>query len=210
MFMGSGFEPDRFQRAMSSWESMRVDVMCGQYLDVVEQARGGGSVDRALRVARYKSAKYTVEGPLLLGAGLGAATPELMSGLSTFGLAVGEAFQLRDDVLGVFGDPEVTGKPAGDDLREGKRTVLVAYAAETADAEQTDLLNRHLGDAALDDAGVSALRDVITATGALDRVEQLIAERVETARDALAAAPMDDEARDVLGDLVTAAVDRQA
>jgi geranylgeranyl diphosphate synthase type I len=163
---------------------MRVEVMCGQYLDVVEQARGGGSVDRALRVARFKSAKYTVERPLHLGVALGDGGEALTAVMSAFGLPLGEAFQLRDDVLGVFGDPEVTGKPAGDDVREGKRTVLVALAAEAATPAQATRLRRHLGDPQLDASGLDVVRDVLTATGALARVEDLITTRTA---DALAA-----------------------
>src|SRR5215210_6907401 len=98
-----------------------------------------------MRVARYKAAKYTVEGPLHLGGVLAGASAELLDAYTAFGIPVGEAFQLRDDILGVFGDPDVTGKPAGDDLREGKRTVLVAAADEKASPAQRQALNRHLG-----------------------------------------------------------------
>jgi geranylgeranyl diphosphate synthase type I len=210
MFTGSGFNAEDYQRAMPVWESMRVDVMCGQYLDVLEQARGGGSVERALRVTQYKTAKYTIEGPLHLGAMLGSYRRDLFLAFHRFGIPLGEAFQLRDDVLGVFGDPAVTGKPAGDDLREGKRTVLVALAEENADPAQRDVLQRLLGDPELDADGIAQLRDVITATGALARAESLITERVSMARAALAAADIDDTARGALDALATATTDRQA
>ena len=117
-------------RGKPVYDVMRTELMAGQYLDLLEQAMGGGSADRAMRVVRYKSAKYTIERPLHLGAALAGAPTELVDTYSGYGLPLGEAFQLRDDVLGVFGDPEQTGKPAGDDLREGKRTVLVATAVE--------------------------------------------------------------------------------
>ena len=208
MLHGSGFPADDMRRALPAWDAMRTEVMCGQYLDVVEQARGGGSVERALRVARFKSAKYTVERPLHLGALLGGGDRALLDALTDYGLALGEAFQLRDDLLGVYGDPERTGKPAGDDLREGKRTVLVAYAAAAADADQSGLLDRHLGDRRLDADGLAALRAVITATGAVDRVETLIAERTATALGVLDRAPIDDAARAELRRLVDAATVR--
>jgi geranylgeranyl diphosphate synthase type I len=212
MLTGSGFAAESLQRAMPVWEAMRVEVMCGQYLDVVEQARGGGSVERALRVARYKSAKYTIERPLHLGVSLGPVTDDdatrLSAAFSGYGLPLGEAFQLRDDVLGVYGDPAVTGKPAGDDLREGKRTVLVAFAAEAATPAQSEALRRHLGDPQLDDDGVTVLRDVIASTGALARVEQLIATRVDEALAALDAEPMDEAARAALRDLAAATSQR--
>ncbi|HET7311837.1 MAG TPA: polyprenyl synthetase family protein [Mycobacteriales bacterium] len=204
MLARSGFPPDAFQHALPIWDAMRIEVMCGQYLDVVEQARGGGSVERALRVARLKSAKYTIERPLHLGAVLAGGGEQLMSALSDYGLPLGEAFQLRDDVLGVFGDPEVTGKPAGDDLREGKRTALVALALDGANDAQTQQLRSRLGDPDLDDDGVTVLREVITATGALTKVEQLISERLDAALAALAAAPVDESARPALTELATA------
>ena len=204
----SGFDAAALQRAAPVWDAMRVEVMCGQYLDVVEQARGGGSVERALRVARFKSAKYTIERPLHLGAALGGAGPELMTAFTSYGLPLGEAFQLRDDVLGVYGDPDVTGKPAGDDLREGKRTVLVAYAFDAANDAQAEQLRARLGDPQLDADGVTVLRDIIAATGAADRVETLIATQAEEAVRALDVTEMDDEARAALVDLARTATTR--
>ena len=184
------------------------ELMGGQYLDLLEQARGGGSVERALRVARYKSAKYTIEKPLHLGAALAGANADVLEGYSGYGLPLGEAFQLRDDVLGVFGDPSVTGKPAGDDLREGKRTVLVALALESASSGQEQLVRRHLGDPHLGEEGVAALREVLADTGACDRVEALIAELLDDAVQAVRAAPLDGQAREVLEQLALAATSR--
>ena len=204
----SGIGIEALQRAFGVWDTMRIEVMCGQYLDVVEQARGGGSVERALRVARFKSAKYTVERPLHLGAALAGADEELLDALSAFGLPIGEAFQLRDDVLGVYGDPAETGKPAGDDLREGKRTVLVAFALEAGNDAQRETLRRLLGDPALDEDGVTILRDVIDATGAVLRVEQLIDERYESAQQALRSPLLDAVAADALRELAAAATRR--
>jgi len=208
MLAESGLGVDALQRAFGVWDAMRVEVMCGQYLDVVEQARGGGSVERALRVARFKSAKYTVERPLHLGAALAGAGGDMLSALSAFGLPIGEAFQLRDDLLGVYGDPAETGKPAGDDLREGKRTVLVAFALEGANDTQRETLRRLLGDPALGEDGVTILREVIDATGARDRVEGLIDERYEQAQRALESPLLDSTAADALRVLAAAATRR--
>jgi len=122
----------RLADALPWLDRCKTEVASGQYLDVLAQARGNLDVDVAMRVVRYKSAKYTVERPMHIGAALAGADVELLNGLSAVALPLGEAFQLRDDVLGVFGDPAVTGKPAGDDVREGKRTVLVARAAVLA------------------------------------------------------------------------------
>lgn len=195
-------------RAVPVYDEMRVELMAGQFLDLLEQVHGGGSIERALRVARYKSAKYTVERPLHLGGILAGAPAETLAAYSAYGLPLGEAFQLRDDVLGVYGDPAATGKPAGDDLREGKRTALVAAAMEAATPVQAAVVRRHLGDPHLDDAGVVALGQVITDTGALRRVEALIAERTARALAALEHARIDADARSTLAELATAVTDR--
>src|ERR687898_795397 len=208
----SGLAEDALRRGRPVFERMRTELMGGQFLDVLEQATGGlrpdGQAERARRVIRYKSAKYSVEHPLLLGGALAGPRPRLLASYSAYGLALGEAFQLRDDVLGVFGDPDQTGKPAGDDLREGKRTILVAFALEQASAAQAETLERLLGDHALDRAGVDALRALIDDTGALDRVERLISELVERSTAALADAEVGPEARDALTSLITAATSR--
>jgi len=205
----SGLSLEALHRAKPTYDAMRTELMTGQYLDLLEQARGGGSAERAMRVVRYKSAKYTVERPLHLGAALAAAERDVTDAYSSYGLPLGEAFQLRDDVLGVFGDPEQTGKPAGDDLREGKRTVLVAEALERATPAQAAIVRRHLGDPRLDATGVAALRDVVRDTGALARVERLIAERTDQAVAALAQSPVAEPARAALTGLAHAATARR-
>ena len=182
--------------------------MAGQYLDLLEQARGGGSVDRALRVVRYKAAKYTIERPLQLGAALAGADRALLAAFDAYGQPLGEAFQLRDDVLGVFGDPVETGKPAGDDLREGKRTVLIATALERASDAEAAVIRRRLGDPALDAVGVDELRTVIVDTGALENAETLIDKLTSESLAALDAAGIDDVSREVLRGLAIAATAR--
>jgi geranylgeranyl diphosphate synthase, type I len=194
--------------ARAVYDEMRQQVMAGQYLDALVQARGRFLAEDALRVIEYKTSKYTIEGPLLLGASAAGASDAVIASLSAYGLALGEAFQLRDDVLGVFGDPGVTGKPAGDDLREGKRTLLVALAMQRATPVQAGLLTASLGDRALDDAGVEALRAVIVSTGALNAVEDRIAVRAGEARDVVDAAAVSAESRAVLHELAVAATVR--
>ncbi|HET9173621.1 MAG TPA: polyprenyl synthetase family protein [Actinospica sp.] len=219
MFTRSGFDAERIHAARPIFDLMRSEVMAGQYLDVLAQSRGLGVatpreiLERAETVIRYKSAKYTIERPLQLGAALatgdGDESGPVNAALSAYGLPLGEAFQLRDDVLGVFGDPATTGKPAGDDLREGKQTVLVALAADRADTTQLKLLREGLGDAALDAAGVAALQEVIVETGALADVERRIEERTALALAALERAAVEAEAREVLAGLAIAATARQ-
>ncbi len=215
-FAGCGADVERLTSARLVFDRMRTQLMAGQYLDVHEQASGGtpgaeehgDDVERALRVLRWKSAKYTVEHPLLIGAALAGAGPEHREALSAYGLPLGEAFQLRDDVLGVFGDPSVTGKPTGDDLREGKRTMLVALAVRHGDAEDLALLEHSLGAPDLDEDGVAALQDLVRRTGALDAVETLIDDLVRRSRAALAQAPVTAAAREALGELVGVATAR--
>ena len=214
----SGLPPAALERGRRVFDRMRTELMAGQYLDVVAQASPGqatsrsaeGDVERALRVVRYKSAKYSVEHPLLLGAAFASASPELVAAYSAFGLPLGEAFQLRDDVLGVFGDPGETGKPAGDDLREGKRTVLVALALRAATVSQSARLVHLLGRQDLTSAGVDDLRGIITATGALAAVEEMIDERARRCLAALEDAPVATPARAALLALVDAATARTA
>ncbi len=203
-----GLDPATLARARPVFDEMRTEVTVGQYLDMHAQATGDTSSERASLVARYKSAKYTVERPLLLGAAVAGAPPVIMAAYSAYGLPLGEAFQLRDDVLGVFGDPAVTGKPAGDDLREGKCTYLVAAAFEAADEASRAVLRRGLGDTTLDDAGVGALRDVITASGALARTEARIAELTAVAVAALRSVDLDAEGAAALVELAGAATRR--
>jgi geranylgeranyl diphosphate synthase, type I len=191
------------------YHDMRQVVMAGQYLDVLVQARGEFSADDALRVVKFKTSKYTVEGPLHLGATAAGAGPEVLAALTAYALPIGEAFQLRDDVLGVWGDPAETGKPAGDDLLEGKRTLLVALAMQRASAAQADLLRRSLGVRSLDAQQMHLLREVIVETGALDDVERRIAARTAQARAGLEAAPITDIARSALDALAVAATQRR-
>jgi geranylgeranyl diphosphate synthase type I len=209
MYAGSALPAEVLGRGRKVFDRMRTELMCGQYLDMLEQVRATTSVQQARHVIRYKSANYTVAQPLLLGGALGGAPAPLLAAYDDYGLALGEAFQLRDDVLGVFGDPAATGKPAGDDLREGKRTVLISLTLERADSRQAALVRRHLGDPHLSAEGVSALREVIEETGALAHSELLIDERVERSLAALAVADLDAEAREVLRELAAAATDRR-
>lgn len=208
LLLTSGLPHESLQRAKRVYDEMRTELMAGQYLDLLEQARGGGSVERAMLVVRFKSAKYTIERPLHIGAALAGAGPEVFAAYSAYGLPLGEAFQLRDDVLGVFGDPSETGKPAGDDLREGKRTVLIALATENADAAQGATLRTHLGDPALDATGVAALRRVIEDTGALAQTEAMIDDLLSTAVSAAADPVITPEASEVLQSLAYAATRR--
>ncbi len=196
--------------AAAHFDACKSEVVAGQFLDVVAEAAADPTVESAMRVVRYKAAKYTVERPLLIGTTLAGAGPALVEAMSGFGLPVGEAFQLRDDVLGMFGDAAVTGKPAGDDIRAGKRTVLVARAYEQADPAQRAILDDSVGDPELDADGVDHVRDVVRATGALAAVEEHIEMLHHAALEALDRTPLgDDSARVALVELAERSVQRE-
>jgi len=155
-----------------------------------------------------KTAKYTIERPLHLGAAL-AGDDTLMAGYTAYGMPLGAAFQLRDDVLGVFGDPAETGKPAGDDIREGKRTVLTAIAREKAATAQAAAIDRLLGNPAIDDAGIAEFRELLTGTGALAECETMIDRYTAEALTVLDRLPAPPEAKTALADLAIAATARR-
>jgi geranylgeranyl diphosphate synthase, type I len=205
--------------ARAVFDELRTEVTVGQSLDLLAQALPWDDDPdhveaRARRVIRSKSARYSVEHPLTLGAALAGADDEALTACRAIGLPLGEAFQLRDDLLGVFGDPAVTGKPAGDDLREGKRTVLVAralrLAGQAGDATTVDLLRSRLGDPALAAADAARLAQAIATTGAPDEVEKLIDELAGSALDLIERQAWPDDARAQLVTLARQSVDRSA
>jgi len=186
--------------ARAIYDELRLELCVGQYLDLVAAADGGRDAQRASRIERFKSGKYTVERPLHLGATRDGDDPARRDALSAIGLPLGEAFQMRDDLLGVYGDERVTGKPVGDDLREGKLTPLVAAAAARVRGADAALLDR-LGAPDLTPDEIAALQDLLVTCGACDEVEQAIARRTENALDAIASAPLIPDARLALADL---------
>lgn len=190
------------------WHELRIELNIGQYLDLAGTATGGVDRHGARQIARLKSGRYTIERPLQLGALLGDHH-QLAAALSAYGDPLGEAFQLRDDVLGVFGLEQRTGKPVGDDLREGKPTMLLAVAHERADAAGAALLG-HVGDAELDPEVVAELQALFVSTGALDVVEGEIAALAARAVGALPAIGLPDHAELALRDLAAFVVARDA
>ncbi|MBA3338794.1 MAG: polyprenyl synthetase family protein [Geodermatophilaceae bacterium] len=210
MIRTAGVEDEALARVAPVYDAMRLEVMAGQYLDLRGQVDSRRPDEEALaaawRTARFKSASYTVARPLHIGAlvaGPHSAEGPLLTSYTEYGFALGEAFQLRDDVLGVFGDPEQTGKPAGDDLREGKQTLLVILARRRASANARALFQRLIGRPDLSGLDIDQLRMVIEGSGALAEVEVLIAQRVEAALTALELGPVGGEPREVLEQLAT-------
>jgi geranylgeranyl diphosphate synthase type I len=176
---------DAPRAALDVFNELRMEVNIGQYLDLLGTARGGVGIEQARRISRYKSGKYTIERPLHLGAALAGRLDELAGPLSAFGEPLGEAFQLRDDLLGAFGDAAVTGKPVGEDLREGKPTALYTWAVERASGRAADLLASTFGTADLGPGDVAELQAVLEETGARQQVEDAIDRLVGEALGAL-------------------------
>ncbi|ACU53438.1 Polyprenyl synthetase [Acidimicrobium ferrooxidans DSM 10331] len=193
----------------ATFTQLKLEVNLGQYLDVVASAQLFDTPEHAEHIALFKSAKYTVERPLHLGALLADPADGVLAALSRFALPLGLAFQLRDDVLGVFGDGARTRKPVGDDLREGKWTLLVAETRERLDVADLVRFDEALGDANLEGRALDDVLGLVRRSGALDRVEQRIDELADQAMDALGDLPLSAEARCALGDLATFIVARQ-
>jgi geranylgeranyl diphosphate synthase type I len=212
MLHDAGLAPEALARALRPWQAMRTEVLTGQYLDVIGQARGDSTPRAALRINELKCASYTVQRPLQLGAEIAGGDAATLSALRRFGADIGIAFQLRDDLLGVFGDPAVTGKPAGDDLREGKRTLLIAEAFEAAhgqsDHAAVAFLHSVLGDRTLDTGRVERARDLLVQLGAVRAVEERITTLTGNALAALSSTALAEPAATRLGELAVAVTDR--
>ena len=209
----AGVAPAAGAAARHIFSSMRTEVMAGQYLDIHAEVAppshdAAVQLERAMTVLRYKSAKYSVEHPVAIGAALAGADQQFLAACATFTLPLGEAFQLRDDVLGVFGDPETTGKPAGDDIREGKRTALIALCSAGCSPAQRQWLESVLGSERLTEEDVARVRDLMRSSGAHERSEQLIADLVASSDEALAVLPTGEVPRAGLRALADAAVRR--
>lgn len=183
---------------------MRTELMAGQFLDILEGTESTFSVERALKIARYKSGKYSIERPLHFGAAI--ALPDNLNVFteiySDYGLPLGEAFQLRDDLLGVFGNPAETGKPAGDDLREGKRTALIAFAFDRGNEATKKLLSEKLG-TKLNEFEISQMRGAIDESGAVVHIEDLIEKLVEAALDAIEREELSAEGKILLTEMAS-------
>jgi geranylgeranyl diphosphate synthase type I len=211
MLNSAGLTTDQCARVLPYYNEMRVELMAGQFLDIHEQTQKTTSVDRSMTIARYKSGKYTIERPLHLGAAMTLnPSPEIFTALSAYGLPLGEAFQLRDDLLGVFGDPSVTGKPAGDDLREGKRTVLIAMTNDRQSESQRETARKYFGKQDLDAQGVAVLREIIESTGARAELEATIERLTDQALTAAQSAVFTEDGSAMLVELANIATKRSS
>jgi geranylgeranyl diphosphate synthase type I len=210
LFHSADFDAEALERAADRYDRMRTGAIAGQYLDLLAAYRGDADEDTARRIGALKSGGYSVADPLAIGALLATDDERIVRALESYGRPLGEAFQIRDDVLGVFGDPDVTGKDRDGDLREGKQTVLLAKTRTRATAHERRLLDQLVGNADLDPGEAQRVRDLITSTGALDETNALIDDLCTQAHAALAYDGLDARAVTALTDLASAATTRDA
>ncbi|WP_375487248.1 polyprenyl synthetase family protein [uncultured Mycobacterium sp.] len=208
MLRESGVAPRPRQQAWPRYDAMRTELAIGQFADLASDARDLPTMEAVLDIARRKSGNYTVRRPLEIGAAMAGCGDRTMSGLGRYGAAVGEAFQLRDDVLGVFGLTSTTGKPSGGDLIERKPTSVVMAAHQLADAPTRRQLTELMNSDDIDDGALERWRALIVATGAVQWVEEMIARRVESARNELGHMDVDESVRSALDNMAVECTDR--
>jgi geranylgeranyl diphosphate synthase type I len=208
MLRESGIEPERLQRVWPRYDTMRAELALGQFDDLASDSRDLPPLQAVLDIARRKSGSYTVRRPLEIGAAMAGCDSRTLSQLGRYGESVGQAFQLRDDVLGVFGSPATTGKPNGGDLLEHKATSVVVTAYQMADAATRHRLVELMNSEHLDDAALERFRTLIVATGAVDRVEEMISEHISAARNELNDMAVNDFVRNALDGMATASARR--
>jgi geranylgeranyl diphosphate synthase type I len=208
MLRESGLGADALSRGWPVYDTLRGELAVGQFADLVYDARHLPPMEAVLETSRRKSGNYTVRRPLELGAALAGCGQEVRDALGRYGALVGEAFQLRDDLLGVFGQPSVTGKPNGGDLREHKATSVVTLAAELAGPAARAELGRLYAQDRLGESGLARVRELIEGTGAVGRIEQMIDSRVRVACASLSGAGISGFAQAALGDLAVRATYR--
>lgn len=210
MLRESGLPADALHRAWPRYDAMRTELAVGQFADLVNDARGLPTLEAVLDVARRKSGNYTVRRPLEIGAALAGCDNHTLLSLAGYGTAVGEAFQLRDDLLGIFGSAAVTGKPSGGDLAEHKATSVVVAAHQMADPAIRRQLTELMSCDEVDDAAIARWRTLIVATGAVQWIEEMIAERVDEARQRISESRIDESVRAALADMAAVCTVRSA
>lgn len=195
-------------RTVPLWSTLLRETIAGEFLEVLRTGSDTSDVAESLEVARYKTAKYTVERPLHMGATLGGASRQVMEAFTAYGLPLGEAFQLRDDLIGTFGDPAETGKSNLDDIRDRKPTALLATTLSLLAPDARRLLEKTLDSPALDESDAALVRRLMDECGARGRIEEMISERMTAARGALRSVPLPLQAQAALTELASATAER--
>ncbi|MBI2700795.1 MAG: polyprenyl synthetase family protein [Mycobacterium gordonae] len=210
MLRDCGLSRTQLQRAWPRYDAMRTELAVGQFADLTLDIRKPPTLDAVLNVARLKSGNYTVRRPLEIGAAMAGCSEHTLARLGEYGSAVGEAFQLRDDILGIFGSPGTTGKPNGGDLLERKATSLMVAAFELADTSTRRQFAELIDREHLTDADLEHWRALIFATGAVQRIEQLISDRVAIAQEALNSSGIDGPIKGALSGMAGVCTRRAA
>jgi geranylgeranyl diphosphate synthase type I len=208
MLRESGVEYRSLQQAWPRYDAMRTELAIGQFTDLASDVRDLPSMDTVLEVARRKSGNYTVRRPLEIGAAMSGCSDRTISGMGRYGEAVGEAFQLRDDLLGVFGAEAVTGKPDGQDLIERKATSVVIAAHQLADPAARKQMNELMNADDLDEGAIDRWRGLIVTTGAVEWIEDTISHRVRSALDELHQLRIGDPVREALTNMAAVCTER--
>lgn len=209
MLRDSGVDRTALDRVWPQYDAMRVELAVGQFADLLNDARAEPGLGAVLAVARAKSGNYTVRRPLEMGAAMAGCDERTRTALGRYGCVVGEAFQLRDDILGAFGTAEVTGKPGDTDLGQRKATTVVVAALELADAAARRELRTLLATPELDTAAVARLRTLIAATGAREHIEAMISDRTAEARRIVATACLPEPQRHLLDGMIRICTTRE-
>ena len=181
----SPFPQERLRRARYFFDQMKFQVITGEYLDVLGSYKKRLTEEEVLNILEYKTAKYTVERPLQIGAMLAGAEVAILESFTAYGIPLGQAFQLQDDILGIFGDAEKIGKPVGADIREGKKTVLIAKTYEWASKKEEQLLDRVVGNWAATDKDLSRVKEIIYSVGAYGYAIKLSHRLIDQAKTAI-------------------------
>jgi geranylgeranyl diphosphate synthase type I len=209
-FLSTGFASHLTERAFVLYSRMRQEVIAGQHLDLKNAAAAETSVEEARRVAVLKSGRYSVAKPLMIGAALGEGTEQLIRGLEEFGEPVGEAFQMRDDILGLFGDPKLTGKTVDGDIREGKRHVLYARTASALTGDDREFFTGRWGAEDLGPEEIERLRSLVESSGSHAAVEALCEQLLLAALEKLKGLEISEESRAALKELARLSTQRVA
>lgn len=210
MLRESGIGADALARVWPHYDDMRIELAIGQFADLVNDAHAFPTLDEVLDVLRRKSGNYTVRRPLEIGAAMSGCPPVVVDALGGYGAAIGEAFQLRDDLLGVFGSPTLTGKSVGTDLAAQKATSVVVAAHQLADAGLRHQLSELMSTRELSSTDTERWRTLITASGAVQWIEQVIAERLTHALDRLGSVQIPEKTRAALEDMAVLCTERAA
>jgi geranylgeranyl diphosphate synthase, type I len=210
MFRDSGVTDAALGRAWPRYDAMRTELAVGQFADLLNDVGGLPTLDAVLEVARRKSGNYTVRRPLEIGAAMAGCDEQILARLGDYGAAVGEAFQLRDDLLGIFGAPSITGKPVGGDLTEHKATSVVVAAHQMADPTLRRELSELMSITELDAADLGRWRTLIAATGAVQWIEELIADRMGRALECVEAGRLDSAVSSALVNMASVCTQRAA